>query len=230
MFLGLWLGSAVLTFTMDLIQQGRLYKDACDNGYFILTSKMEEVFGDKHFFSNTLINYLIPGYNFYYLMNNTMKFNQMREDCARFIINTDYVEEMSNKDKEKYMKKPTIFNAIKMSIMNEVNKQINKELEVSEEEKDIEKNVPKFDEFLINEMEKAYKEGKISKNGLDTIKKAVSDVKNNSKDDNEFEIQRNREVKIIKNSSIDIDEDELRRKVIEEAKEEKPIQRTLKRK
>lgn len=185
MIFGLWIGSVVFTFAADFIQGGRIYKDACDNGYFINTTKLKEYIDKedsegKPFF----INYLMPIYNFYYLYEHTLKYNELRDEISNLLSTIDVLEEMDFKEKAEYTEKPTIFNAIKMCIKNEIKDEINtnKSLEnefncLINETKSNDNNID-FDKLILNDAEKRYNEGKLTSKELINLRNAILEVKN----------------------------------------------------
>ena len=119
-----WLGTSVASFGLEIANELRVFKDAADAGYKIDINKLADL---KNFKTSKImfLSLLIPIVNIMQVVQNTIKYNAARETILDQLSLVDALEEMSDVEKQEYLKKPTGLNAIlillkaKMITLNE---------------------------------------------------------------------------------------------------------------
>jgi hypothetical protein len=113
-YITLWLGTIVISICMDVANDMKIFKDLADAGYKFDLSNLSEV--------KTRIGVLpmlIPIYNILINFKNTMQYNNSRFMLLDELRIKDILVEMSDYEKQEYLKKPTGFNAMIVPIKAE---------------------------------------------------------------------------------------------------------------
>jgi len=120
-FLFFWVGSSIMSFLMDLGNEMRIFKDAADAGYKIKMEKLSELGKQVNTNEKTptsLLN-IIPLVNILIALQRTIQYNNIRTRVLNQLSVMDVLEEMTEIEKSKYLSKPTIFNALIISVHTE---------------------------------------------------------------------------------------------------------------
>ena len=151
----IWLSTSAASIFMEFTNEGRMFKDAADNGYLIDLNKFsklnKELLGSKS--SKTrLLELFIPIFNILGVLKRTFDYNQIRPLVLDALSSLDVLKEMTPSQKEKYEKKPSIFNAIKSNFVVSINELVEKK----EEDK-------KYRDYLIKDDENGETKVEINK-------------------------------------------------------------------
>lgn len=122
-FLFLWLGTSIASFSMEIINELRLFKDVADAGYKIEVKRLSEL--GKQLNPNaskaTLLSMLIPIFNIMQVFQRAIQYNNIRPMMLDQLNVIDILQEMSEIEKLEYIKKPTGLNALIVSLKSEIN-------------------------------------------------------------------------------------------------------------
>lgn len=113
-FLVFWLGTVIASFGMEIANELRMFKDAADAGYKINVKRLSELQKQLNpdATQTTLLTMLIPLFNMMQVCQRTMQYNNARPMILDQLRIMDTLEEMSEIEKEEYLKNPTGFNAL----------------------------------------------------------------------------------------------------------------------
>jgi len=121
-FLLFWLGTSVTSFCMEMANELRMFKDVADAGYKIDLKRMSEL--QKQLVPNaskiTFLSMLIPIFNIMQVFKNTIQYNNIRPMILDQLCAINVLEEMSEIEKQEYLKKPTALNALIVPLKIEV--------------------------------------------------------------------------------------------------------------
>lgn len=121
-FLVLWLVTVVASYGLEVGNDLRMYKDVADNGYKIDNKHFSEL--SKQLNPNasktTFISMLIPMLNIMQAFQRAVQYNNIRPMVLDQLRVTDTLEEMSEIEKEEYLRKPTGLNAFLVSLKFEI--------------------------------------------------------------------------------------------------------------
>lgn len=113
-FLIFWIASIITSFSMEISNELRMFKDAADAGYKIDIKRLSEL-GEQlnpNTSKNTLLSMLVPISNIMQIYQRTIQYNNARSMILTQLGVMDVLEEMTEKEKEEYQQKPTDLNAI----------------------------------------------------------------------------------------------------------------------
>lgn len=127
----MWGLTTVASFIMEIAQESRLFKELADLGYklnFVRFREFQQSIGYKN---NSLSWMLVPLYNIFMVIENTIKYNEARNMILDELNVIDVIEEMSDWELNEYKKNPIGLNAILLPIKYqiELDKSINIKLE-----------------------------------------------------------------------------------------------------
>ena len=124
----IWLSTSVASIFMEFTNEGRMFKDAADNGYLIDLNRIGEINNSLSNKSSKtrLLELFIPIFNILGVLKRTFDYNQIRPMVLDTLSSLDVLKEMTPSQKEKYENKPTIFNALKINMSVSINELINK--------------------------------------------------------------------------------------------------------
>ena len=121
-FLVIWLTTVVASYSLDLANGLRMYKDVADNGYKINNKRLSKL--GKQLNPNaskvTSLTRLIPMLNLIQVFQNVVQYNNIRPMVLDQLRVTDSLEEMSEIEKEEYSKNPTGLNAVIIPFKSEI--------------------------------------------------------------------------------------------------------------
>lgn len=121
-----WMSTILATKCMEKIKSNKIYKDLADYGYKFNLEKLineeqneeiVEVAKKENTLKNILLNSypLIPFLNMYQIMQDTIDYNQKKEETFRALKNKDYIEDMTEREKREYAKNKTVKNFKKIT-------------------------------------------------------------------------------------------------------------------
>ena len=117
-----WLGTSISSFCVEMSNELRMFKDVADAGYKIDVKKMSEL--NKQINPDglkvSLLTMLIPIYNIIHVFKKVMKYNNIRPVLLDQLRVINALEEMTEIEKEEYLKKPTGLNAVIIPFKTEI--------------------------------------------------------------------------------------------------------------
>ena len=121
-FLILWLGTNIISFWMEMVNELRMFKDAADAGYKIDMARMSDL--SKQLNPNAskvaLLSMLIPIFNIMQGFQRANQYNNVKSMMLDQLNVLDILEEMSEIEKQEYLKKPTALNALFVPLKMEI--------------------------------------------------------------------------------------------------------------
>ena len=121
-FLVLWLGTSIISFGMEIVNELRMFKDAADAGYKIDVKRLSEL--EKQLNPNatkaTFLSMLIPIFNVMQVFQRAIQYNNVRPMILDQLRVIDALEEMSELEKAEYLKNPTCLNALSVPLKSEI--------------------------------------------------------------------------------------------------------------
>lgn len=140
-FLFTWLGTCIASFGLEIANELRMFKDVADAGYKIDTKRLGNLNKQLNPKATKIsfLSLLIPIFNIIQVFQNTIKYNEIRPTILDQLSLFDVLEEMSDIEKQEYLKKPTGLNAVFVSMKATLNA-ISETSIVDEVDKDSEKN------------------------------------------------------------------------------------------
>lgn len=121
-FLLFCLGTSVTSFCMEMANELRMFKDVADAGYKIDLRRMSEL--QKQLLPDaakiTFLSMLIPIFNIMQVFKNTIQYNNIRPMILDQLSAMDVLEEMSEIEKQEYLKKPSSLNALIVPLKTEI--------------------------------------------------------------------------------------------------------------
>lgn len=131
--LTLWIGSCILSISLETAIEIKLYKDVADAGYKINYSKIAENKNQSEYINQkfSLLMLLMPIYNIIAVLNNLINYINNR-DTILFQLNImNVLEELSEEEKEEYSKNPSglkaILYSVKANMESTISENINEE-------------------------------------------------------------------------------------------------------
>ena len=153
-FLITWLSTIIAAYIMNLTLSLRIIKDIADSGYKIDIYKIREL--QEQLNSNIVrankILLLIPLFNIGLILKETSQYFQIQETILDQFRVMDILIEMTNEEQEKYLKKPTGFNALLVSFKSKVEEEMNKPINIEKLENNTIKDIDILEE--INQEDK----------------------------------------------------------------------------
>lgn len=132
-FLMFWITTVVLSFVMEISNELRVFKDVADAGYKIKINDFSDITNKLMPDASkvTLMQLLVPVLNILSVMQRGMEYLQIRPRVLDQLFVLRVLEEMTEDEKEKYLKRPTGINALILMIKSELDleEHINVELE-----------------------------------------------------------------------------------------------------
>ena len=121
-FLIFWLGTSIASIVMEFSNELRMFKDVADAGYKIDVKRLSELSKQLNPDASkaTLLSMLIPIFNIMHVLQRTIQYNNVRGMVLDQLNVMDALEEMSEIEKQEYLKKPTGLNALLVPLKNEV--------------------------------------------------------------------------------------------------------------
>lgn len=117
-----WLVTSGVSFSLEMANELRLFKDVADAGYKIDIKRISEI--GKQLIPNatkiTLLSLLIPIYNILQVFKRTIQYNNIRPMVLDQLTVIDVLEEMTEMEKSEYQKRPTGLNALIIPLKMEV--------------------------------------------------------------------------------------------------------------
>lgn len=126
-FIGFWVSSCILSYFMEVISEGRIFKIAADNGYKLDIKNYSKIFKSLSTDQSEKINklnkimYFIPFFNIVSVFMKNIMLNENADVIISFYINNGILTEMSKEECEEYNKKPTIINSLIVPFKSELN-------------------------------------------------------------------------------------------------------------
>jgi len=121
-FLFFWLGTSVVSFCLEMANESRMFKDVADAGYKIDIRRLSEL--NKQINPNaskiSFISMLIPIFNIIQVFQKTIQYNNVRPMILDQLNVLDALEEMTEIEKQEYLKKPTGLNALLIPLKSEI--------------------------------------------------------------------------------------------------------------
>lgn len=118
----LWLSTTAASIFMELTNECRMFKDAADNGYKINIDRLSKLQKELGIDSKKgIFELFLPIINIIGVLKRTMEYNEIRPMALDVLDTIDALDEMTELEKEAYTKKPTLFNALGISIKSSIN-------------------------------------------------------------------------------------------------------------
>ena len=118
----LWLGTTATSIFMELTNEGRMFKDAADNGYKVNLERLSEL--QKELGINkskaNLLELFIPIINILVVIKRTIDYNNVRPMILDSLSAIDALEEMTDDEKKEYEERPTLFKALSISMKHAI--------------------------------------------------------------------------------------------------------------
>lgn len=110
----LWISTVAASFCIELTNELRMFKDVADAGYKINIDRLSDLSKKLNPDASkiTLLSMLIPIFNIIQVFDRMVKYNNIRPMLLDQLSIIDALEEMSEIEKQEYLKKPTGLNAI----------------------------------------------------------------------------------------------------------------------
>ena len=121
-FLFFWVGTSAISFYMEIQNGLRIFKDAADAGYKIDVTRMSQIMKELYPDNTkvTLVTLLIPVYNVMQVYKKAIQYNEVRPLLLDQLDALGVLEEMTEKEKREYAKRPTGLNAVIIPIKSEI--------------------------------------------------------------------------------------------------------------
>ena len=118
----LWISTVVASFYIELTNELRMFKDVADAGYKINIDRLSDLSKKLNPDASkiTLLSMLIPIFNIMQVFDRMVKYNNIKPMLLDQLSVIDALEEMSEIEKQEYLKKPTGLNAILVPFKLEV--------------------------------------------------------------------------------------------------------------
>lgn len=118
----LWISTVAASFCIELTNELRMFKDVADAGYKINIDRLSDLSKKLNPDASkiTLLSMLIPIFNIIQVFERITKYNNIRPMLLDQLSIIDALEEMSEIEKQEYLKKPTGLNAILVPFKLEV--------------------------------------------------------------------------------------------------------------
>lgn len=118
----LWISTVAASFCIELTNELRMFKDVADAGYKINIDRLSDLSKKLNPDASkiTLLSMLIPIFNIMQVFDRMAKYNNIRPMLLDQLSVIDALEEMSEIEKQEYLKKPTGLNAILVPFKLEV--------------------------------------------------------------------------------------------------------------
>ncbi len=121
-FLGIWLGSCITSFGIEIATSFRMFKDVADAGYKIDIDRMDKITKilDPDSSKREFLTMLLPVFNIMHSSFKAIDYNNAKSMLLDQLGVLDVLEEMSEIEKQEYQKKPTGLNAILVPLKSEL--------------------------------------------------------------------------------------------------------------
>lgn len=121
-FLGIWLGSCITSFGIEIATSFRMFKDVADAGYKIDIDRMDKIAKilDPDSSKREFLTMLLPVFNIMHSSFKAIDYNNAKSMLLDQLGVLDVLEEMSEIEKQEYQKKPTGLNAILVPLKSEL--------------------------------------------------------------------------------------------------------------
>ena len=121
-FLGIWLGSCITSFGIEIATSFRMFKDVADAGYKIDIERMDKITKilDPDSSKREFLTMLLPVFNIMHSSFKAIDYNNAKSMLLDQLGVLDVLEEMSEIEKQEYQKKPTGLNAILVPLKSEL--------------------------------------------------------------------------------------------------------------
>lgn len=118
----LWISTVAASFCIELTNELKMFKDVADAGYKINIDRLSDLSKKLNPDASkiTLLSMLIPIFNIIQVFERITKYNNIRPMLLDQLSVIDALEEMSEIEKQEYLKKPTGLNAILVPFKLEV--------------------------------------------------------------------------------------------------------------
>lgn len=118
----LWISTVAASFCIELTNELRMFKDVADAGYKINIDRLSDLSKKLNPDASkiTLLSMLIPIFNIIQVFERITKYNNIRPMLLDQLSIIDALEEMSEIEKQEYLKRPTGLNAILVPFKLEV--------------------------------------------------------------------------------------------------------------
>ncbi len=112
-FLAFWTYTSIISIITNIYNDMRILKYAADAGSYINLSKL---FQTKEVYLRKFIPLLIPGFNIITTAENIIAMNMTMPQIYEKLVEYEFVYIMPDFDKYRYLKKRSVFNALKIHI------------------------------------------------------------------------------------------------------------------
>lgn len=121
-FLGIWLGSCITSFGIEIATSFRMFKDVADAGYKIDIERMDKITKilDPDSSKREFLTMLLPVFNIMHSSFKAIGYNNAKSILLDQLEVLDVLEEMSEIEKQEYQKRPTGLNAILVPLKSEL--------------------------------------------------------------------------------------------------------------
>lgn len=122
----IWLGTIIISFNLEIANELRVFKDIADAGYKVNLERLSEV--NKMFNTGATqsiyLSILTPILNIIQVFQRTIQYNNIRYKLLDELNAVSTLEEMTETEKQAYLKKPTAVNAVLIHLKKEAERKI----------------------------------------------------------------------------------------------------------
>lgn len=118
----IWIGTTITSFCLEIANELRIFKDAADAGYKIRLKKVSTLSGrsNPHVSKAVRLSLIVPVYNMFAVLQRTMLYNKVRPVMLDLLYVMGALEEMTEIEKQEYLKNPTALNALLVPLKMEI--------------------------------------------------------------------------------------------------------------
>lgn len=127
----LYIGTVIMSFGIEIQNEFNQIKDVADAGYKLDFSRLTEIQNQlsSNFSKLKILKMLIPIYNILDVVKSTTIYEKNRPILIEQLKIIDVLQEMSEEEKQMYLKKPTGFNALVITIKSIIKESTKDDLE-----------------------------------------------------------------------------------------------------
>lgn len=121
-FIVLWLATSAVSFLLEIINESRMFKGAADAGYMIDVRRLSESADQicPNGAKTLLLSMLIPVLNIMLVFQRIVYYNDLSPILFAQLNTIGVLEEMTEIEKQEYLRKPTKLNALLMLLKKEI--------------------------------------------------------------------------------------------------------------
>lgn len=118
----LWISTSIASIGMEIANELRMFKDIADEGYKIDITRLKELGKELNpdASKTTFLSLLIPIFNIMQVFQRTIQYNNIRHTILDQLDVLNLLDEMSEIEKQEYLKNPTGLNAFLIPMKAEI--------------------------------------------------------------------------------------------------------------